>query len=147
MKRQMFCVWYWPLGRHNDLDRWSDATEDGLFSLSMPNLHTHTHSMHVILSERTVACFYIYPPFSSLFPLYFFLCSSLSPSSSCCLSGQRRTVLYGERLIFPPFPSLAGILTESWLYGNKENCSLTTEGEGELNRSYVLWQTLVEKLQ
>lgn len=154
MKRQMLCVWYWPLGRHNDLDRWSDATEDGSFFLSMPNIHTHTHTsgMHVILSEWKVTCFYIYLLSLSLTVFFFifflfFLRSSLSPSSSICLSGQRRTVLYGERLIFPPFPSLAGILTESWLYGNKENCSLTTEGEGEQNLSYMLWQTLVEKLQ
>lgn len=69
-------MWYWPLGRHNDLDRWSDATEDGSFFLSMPNIHTHTHTsgMHVILSEWTVTCLYIYLLSLSLtvFSLYIF---------------------------------------------------------------------------
>ncbi len=106
MKRQMLCVWYWPLGRHNDLDRWSDATEDGSFSLSMPNSHTHTHThthtqgMHVILSERTVTCFYIYLPFSSLFAQYLFysycvplflllpLSVSLARGAQCCMESD-----------------------------------------------------------
>lgn len=112
---------------------------------------THTHTGYACHFVRVNSNMFLHLSallftFCSIF-LLFFLCSSLSPSSSFCLSGQRRTVLYGERLIFPPFPSLAGILTESWLYGNKENCSLITEGEGEKNLSYMLWQTLVEKLQ
>lgn len=97
MKRQMLCVWYWPLGRHSDLDRWSDATEDGSFSLPML---THTQGMHVILSEWTVTCFYIYLPFSSLFALYFFYSScvplflllplsvSLARGAQCCMESD-----------------------------------------------------------
>lgn len=76
-------MWYWPLGRHNDLDRWSDATEDGSFFLSMPKIHTHTHTsaMHVILSEWTVTCLYIYLLSLSLtvFSIYIFFYSSCVP--------------------------------------------------------------------
>jgi len=106
--------------------------------------HTLTHACHFV---RVNSNLFLHLSSLSHFFLLFSVCSSLFPSSSFHLSGQRRPVLYGERLIFPPFPSLTGILTESWLYGNKENCSLTTEGEGEQNLSYMLWQTLVEKLQ
>lgn len=108
---------------------------------------THTHRACMSFCQSESNMFLHLSAFLFTFCCIFlllFLRSSLSPF---CLSGQRRTVLYGERLIFPPFPSLAGILTESWLYGNKENCSLITEGEGEKNLSYMLWQTLVEKLQ
>ncbi len=62
--------------------------------------HTHTQGMHVILSERTVTCFYIYLPFSSLFAQYLFYSScvplflllplsvSLARGAQCCMESD-----------------------------------------------------------
>lgn len=79
----------------NGLDRWSDATEDGSFSLSMPNIHARSH-MHVILSEWTVTCFYIYLlshtffSYSSCVLLFLLLplSVSLARGAQCCMESD-----------------------------------------------------------